>query len=96
MFDSSSCSFICTLYFLDSKSQEQKDSDVKEEPISGEVLWELKWSQENNAEVHGPHTSDQMHAWSKDGYFKNGGWVRKIGQSGDFYTASRIDFELYI
>jgi CD2 antigen cytoplasmic tail-binding protein 2 len=34
--------------------------------------------------------------WATDGYFKNGAWVRKTGQCGKFYNASRIDFELYL
>ncbi|XP_011170932.2 CD2 antigen cytoplasmic tail-binding protein 2 homolog [Solenopsis invicta] len=60
------------------------------------ITWDLKWSQDENAEIHGPHTSQQMHAWSKEGYFKKGAWVRKTGQQNQFYNAARIDFELYL
>ncbi|KAJ8685758.1 hypothetical protein QAD02_021551 [Eretmocerus hayati] len=48
--------------------------------MSDEVGWELKWSQEEDAEVHGPHTSEQMYKWSREGFFKKGAWVRKSGQ----------------
>lgn len=61
-----------------------------------EVTWELKWSQEENAEIHGPHTSEQMHAWAKEGYFKTGAWVRRVGENNQFYNAARVDFELYL
>ncbi|CAB0031050.1 unnamed protein product, partial [Trichogramma brassicae] len=54
-----------------------KDLNQKEDPLVTEVSWELKWSQEKEAEVHGPHTSEQMHTWSKEGYFKNGAWAPK-------------------
>ncbi|KAL7294359.1 hypothetical protein TKK_0012367 [Trichogramma kaykai] len=80
----------------DAEGSAPKDLNQKEDPLVTEVSWELKWSQEKEAEVHGPHTSEQMHTWSKEGYFKNGAWVRKIGQNGDFHSAARIDFELYI
>lgn len=60
------------------------------------VTWDLKWSQDENAEVHGPHTSQQMYAWAKEGYFKKGAWVRRTGQQNQFYNAARVDFELYL
>ncbi|XP_012064503.1 PREDICTED: CD2 antigen cytoplasmic tail-binding protein 2 homolog [Atta cephalotes] len=60
------------------------------------VTWDLKWSQDENAEIHGPHTSQQMHAWAKEGYFKKGAWVRRTGQQNQFYNAARVDFELYL
>lgn len=72
-------------------SNSEKD-DNKED----EVTWELKWSQDENAEIHGPHTSQQMQAWSKEGYFKSGAWVRRTGQNNQFYNAARVDFELYL
>lgn len=77
-------------------SVKSEDTSEKEDATSGDVSWELKWSQTEDAQIHGPHTSEQMQTWSKEGYFKNGAWVRKKGQSGDFYNASRIDFELYL
>jgi len=59
------------------------------------VTWDFKWSQNENAEIHGPHTSHQMHVWAKEGYFKKGAWVRRTGQN-QFYNAARVDFELYL
>ncbi|XP_076654656.1 CD2 antigen cytoplasmic tail-binding protein 2 homolog holn1 [Halictus rubicundus] len=74
----------------------EKDNAKDEEEEEVEVMWELKWSQNENAEIHGPHTSQQMHAWAKEGYFKGGAWVRRTGQSNQFYNAARMDFELYL
>ncbi|XP_033321656.2 CD2 antigen cytoplasmic tail-binding protein 2 homolog holn1 [Megalopta genalis] len=74
----------------------KKDDTREDEEEDDEVTWELKWSQDENAEIHGPHTSQQMHAWAKEGYFKGGAWVRRTGQSNQFYNAARMDFELYL
>lgn len=71
------------------------DDDTKASDIEV-VTWELKWSENDNAEISGPHTTEQMHAWSSEGYFKKGAWVRRTGQEGRFYSALRVDFELYI
>lgn len=71
-------------------------SSEKDEDEPDEVTWELKWSQDENAEIHGPHTTQQMQAWAKEGYFKSGAWVRRTGQSNQFYNAARMDFELYL
>lgn len=71
---------------------DNSENEHKEE----EIMWELKWSQDENAEIHGPHTSEQMHAWAKEGYFKSGAWVRRRGQNNQFYNAARVDFELYL
>ncbi|XP_031844502.1 CD2 antigen cytoplasmic tail-binding protein 2 homolog holn1 [Nomia melanderi] len=73
-----------------------KEEDDDEEEEDDEVMWELKWSQDESAEIHGPYTSQQMHAWAKEGYFKSGAWVRKKGQTNQFYNAARMDFELYL
>ncbi|CAL7947491.1 unnamed protein product [Xylocopa violacea] len=69
---------------------------ANDETKKEEIMWELKWSQDENAEVHGPHTSEQMHEWAKEGYFKSGAWVRRTGQNNQFYNAARVDFELYL
>ncbi|XP_023952074.2 CD2 antigen cytoplasmic tail-binding protein 2 homolog [Bicyclus anynana] len=73
---------------------ETKESPVKEE--SQELKWEFKWTQDNNAEVSGPHTTEQMQKWVTEGYFKTGVWVRKCGEDTQFYSSNRIDFELYM
>lgn len=71
------------------KSQEDEDH-------SNEVKWEFKWSQDDNAEVSGPHSTEQMHKWATTGHFKTGVWVRKHGEDTSFYSSNRMDFELYI
>ncbi|KAG7208801.1 hypothetical protein KM043_014994 [Ampulex compressa] len=77
------------------KSEETSD-DKNDDTLENEVTWELKWSQDEDSTVHGPHTSQQMHAWAKEGYFKKGAWVRRTGQQNQFYSATRVDFELYL
>ncbi|CAK9823172.1 CD2 antigen cytoplasmic tail-binding protein 2 homolog [Anthophora retusa] len=74
----------------------ETDNSDEDEKTNGEITWELKWSQDEDAEIHGPHTSEQMHAWAKEGYFKVGAWVRRTGQNNQFYNAARVDFELYL
>lgn len=59
------------------------------------VLWEFKWKQEDE-EVHGDFSSAQMQHWVEEGYFKDGVFVRRCGQSTSFNTSNRIDFELYM
>jgi len=65
------------------------------------VMWEYKWEDTEGAEVHGPFTSAEMLAWTIDGYFPEGVFVRKM-RSGDtsastkFDSSRRIDFDLYV
>lgn len=75
------------------ETETKKSEEAEEEE---RVTWELKWSQNSDAEVNGPHTTEQMQAWAKEGYFKSGAWVRRSGQQGQFYSAARVDFELYL
>jgi CD2 antigen cytoplasmic tail-binding protein 2 len=63
--------------------------------ILTEVMWEFKWD-EKSTDIHGPHTTSQMQAWVNEGYFKNSVLVRKCGTDGQFYSSSRVDFELYL
>lgn len=88
--------YICVIFQIDKKLASTKSENTKNEDEVEDVTWELKWSQEEDAEVHGPHTSEQMHAWAKEGYFKKGAWVRRTGQQNQFYSAARVDFELYL
>lgn len=67
----------------------------EDEKDNQEVAWEFKWNQ-NDEEVSGPHSTQQMHKWSTEGYFKTGVWVRKHGEDSQFYTSNRMDFELYM
>ena len=36
-------------------------------PSLGEVSWEYKWENKDDAEVHGPFTSKQMAEWAEGG-----------------------------
>ncbi|XP_018317886.1 CD2 antigen cytoplasmic tail-binding protein 2 homolog isoform X2 [Mycetomoellerius zeteki] len=82
---------------LDDNGETAETSNTEENTLLEEdVTWDLKWSQDENAEIHGPHTSQQMHAWAQEGYFKKGAWVRRTGQQNQFYNAARVDFELYL
>lgn len=74
----------------------ETENSAKDEDRVDEVTWEFKWSQNENAEIYGPHSTEQMYAWAKEGYFKNGAWVRRTGQTSQFYNATRVDFELYL
>ncbi|KAJ0182489.1 hypothetical protein K1T71_001858 [Dendrolimus kikuchii] len=76
----------------DQSNEGNQDSDNEDK----EVKWEFKWSQDNSAEISGPHTTMQMHKWLTEGHFKTGVWVRKHGEDSQFYSSNRIDFELYM
>lgn len=73
-------------------SKPPAESNGKEK--SKELSWEFKWSQETD-EIQGPFTTEQMHKWHNEGYFKSGVMVRKCGTT-PFYTSNRIDFDLYM
>jgi len=79
---------------------EVASSSKEETPLetpSDVITWEFKWSNEDNIDVHGPCTSEQMQKWVEDGYFKDGVFVRRCGQNdAKFYSSKRIDFDLYI
>ncbi|XP_050342334.1 CD2 antigen cytoplasmic tail-binding protein 2 homolog isoform X2 [Nymphalis io] len=80
---------------IDCKTQDTGESST-EGTTSKTLQWEFKWTQENDAEISGPHSTEQMNKWSSEGYFKNGVWVRKQGEDSQFYNSNRIDFELYM
>jgi CD2 antigen cytoplasmic tail-binding protein 2 len=65
------------------------------EDPNDEIKWEFKWENNDDAPIHGPHSSAEMKAWDEEGYFKDGVFVRKHKQPGEFYTSKRIDFDLY-
>lgn len=65
--------------------------------IKIEVKWELRWEDKEDAEIHGPFTSEKMLQWQESGYFSKGGFVRKTTDPGQtWYTTRRIDFDLYV
>lgn len=63
-----------------------------------EEMWEYRWENSSDAEIHGPFTSQQMLDWTNENYFPDGVFVRKTSAAPDgaFYTSRRIDFELYV
>lgn len=73
-----------------------KGNDEELETHNNEVKWEFKWSQDDKAEISGPHSTDQMQKWASEGHFKTGVWARKHGEDSQFYSSNRIDFELYL
>lgn len=75
---------------------EGTSADTQEAEDSNVVKWEFKWSQNDDAEISGPHSTEQMHKWATEGHFKTGVWVRKHGEDSQFYSSNRIDFELYL
>ena len=91
---------------FDVKEQSKKitkinDPSTAQEPatevleINGDILWEFKWKTDDS-DVHGPFSTAQMLHWSKEGYFKGGVYVKKVGHITTFNTSNRIDFELYL
>ncbi|XP_065355902.1 CD2 antigen cytoplasmic tail-binding protein 2 homolog [Calliphora vicina] len=77
------------------KNNESVEKEATVESTSKELLWEFKWK-EKDTKLHGPFHTKQMLKWSKDGYFKTGVYVRKVGELTNFYTSNRIDFDLYL
>nr|XP_020461161.1 CD2 antigen cytoplasmic tail-binding protein 2 [Monopterus albus] len=78
----------------DGRSEDKEEEENK--IVSDEVMWEYKWDNDNNAEVYGPFTSQQMQDWVDEGYFSNGVYCRRVDQEGSqFYNSKRLDFELY-
>uniref|UniRef100_UPI0037E9C1A2 CD2 antigen cytoplasmic tail-binding protein 2 n=1 Tax=Semicossyphus pulcher TaxID=241346 RepID=UPI0037E9C1A2 len=76
------------------KSENKEDEDDRN--VSDAVQWEYKWENEDNSEVYGPFTSQQMQDWVDEGYFSSGVYCRRKDQEGSqFYNSKRLDFDLY-
>lgn len=71
----------------------EPQSETKEEESI--LMWEYKLTQDEDAEVHGPFTTEQMQKKVDNGDFKTPVFCRKKGDDR-FYTSSRIDFDLYL
>jgi len=71
------------------------DEEQVPEAASTEVMWEFKWDQ-GSKDIQGPFDTRQMLKWANEGYFKTGVWARRCGESCNFYTTNRIDFDLYL
>ncbi|KAM6904914.1 CD2 antigen cytoplasmic tail-binding protein 2 isoform 1-T2 [Xenentodon cancila] len=82
---------------FDEKAGVKDDKGRKEDKrLSDEVMWEYRWDNEDNADVYGPFTSQQMQGWVDEGYFSSGVYCRRVDQEGSqFYNSRRIDFDLY-
>lgn len=77
------------------KDCQDNKKDINDESSKNELLWEFKWN-EKDTKLQGPYDTKQMLKWSNDGYFKDGVYVRKVGELTNFYTSNRIDFDLYL
>lgn len=75
---------------FDASKPTEKDS---EEKGSDEVLWEYRWKDSDEEEIHGPFPTSKMVEWQNDAYFDEV-FVRKVG-STQFYSSKRVDFDLY-
>lgn len=69
------------------------DKEAKEEEKLKGTLWEYKWKNNEEEEIHGPFPTSKMIEWQNDAYFDEI-FVRKVG-SKQFYSSKRIDFDLY-
>ncbi|EJW79834.1 hypothetical protein WUBG_09255, partial [Wuchereria bancrofti] len=74
---------------------ESKKTDGTAKPTNNAVVWEYKLSNDDDAEIIGPVSSEEMMKLQGEGKFENGGWARKKGMQ-TFYTIARLDFEIYI
>ena len=63
--------------------------------VPTEIMWEYRWEEQEEAEVHGPYTSSEMLEWTEDGFFEKGVYCRKIGHQTQWYSSKRVDFDLY-
>uniref|UniRef100_A0A182JJK7 Uncharacterized protein n=1 Tax=Anopheles atroparvus TaxID=41427 RepID=A0A182JJK7_ANOAO len=69
------------------------DGEAEKKPA---LMWEYKEQQDAEA-INGPFTTEQMQKYADEGLFSGGAFVRKVdSDDGRFYSAARIDFELYL
>lgn len=84
------------------KDPETQIAEAESAPAPAKVTWELKRSQDDDAKIEGPFSTEKMAEFSNKGDFSSGGvWVRKCGEAQtdenkQFYAANRLDFELYL
>ncbi|XP_060644618.1 LOW QUALITY PROTEIN: CD2 antigen cytoplasmic tail-binding protein 2 homolog [Drosophila nasuta] len=84
--------------FEEKESKRLKTTQKKEEedePKTNEIKWEFKWKQADE-NIQGPYSTETMLNWSTGDYFKDGVYVRKVGENSSFYSSNRIDFDLYL
>ncbi|XP_042361222.1 CD2 antigen cytoplasmic tail-binding protein 2 [Plectropomus leopardus] len=81
---------------FDEKHTGGSDKNEEDNKVSDEVMWEYKWENNDDSEVFGPFTSQQMQDWVDEGYFSSGVYCKRTDQEGaQFYNSKRLDFELY-
>lgn len=82
--------------FEERESKRLKTSEKEDdEPNTNDIKWEFKWKQ-TDEEIQGPYSTEKMLNWSTGDYFKDGVYVRKVGENTNFYSSNRIDFDLYL
>ncbi|XP_018323750.1 CD2 antigen cytoplasmic tail-binding protein 2 homolog [Agrilus planipennis] len=85
------------MYADDFEAKEQQQ--LKEMPNcitnNTDTMWEIKWKNDEE-KIDGPFSTEQMAKWSEEGHFKEGVFVRKVGDDSNFYSSNRVDFELYL
>uniref|UniRef100_A0A182WF89 GYF domain-containing protein n=1 Tax=Anopheles minimus TaxID=112268 RepID=A0A182WF89_9DIPT len=76
---------------------ENSKDDTEQESAKAKILmWEYK-EQQDDETVLGPYTTEQMQKFADDGRFTSGAFVRKVDSNdARFYSAARIDFDLYL
>uniref|UniRef100_A0A4Y0BP83 GYF domain-containing protein n=1 Tax=Anopheles funestus TaxID=62324 RepID=A0A4Y0BP83_ANOFN len=79
------------------KESDATENSTEEESEKQKILkWEYKEQQEDET-VHGPYTTEQMQKFADEGRFTSGAFVRKVdSDDARFYSAARIDFDLYL
>ncbi|XP_078484596.1 CD2 antigen cytoplasmic tail-binding protein 2 [Ciona intestinalis] len=59
------------------------------------IKWEYKWS-ESTTELFGPFSSQNMEEWKSKGFFNDEVRVRRVDKpNAPFYSAKRVEFDLY-
>ena len=80
---------------LDMFDKEEACQREEAEARPDDVSWQLRWSDSDDAPVHGPFSNQQMMQWREAGYFAAPAFVRQVGRQGSFHSVQRVDFDLY-
>ncbi|XP_035892813.1 CD2 antigen cytoplasmic tail-binding protein 2 homolog [Anopheles stephensi] len=81
----------------EANGKENTKDDTEQESEQAKILmWEYK-EQQDGETVLGPYTTEQMQKFADEGRFSSGAFVRKVdSDDARFYSAARIDFDLYL
>ncbi|XP_058055197.1 CD2 antigen cytoplasmic tail-binding protein 2 homolog [Anopheles bellator] len=81
---------------VDTTTAADRGEDDEDNKKGKKLMWEYK-EQQDTETVHGPFTTEQMQTYAEEGRFGNGAFVRKVdSDDARFYSAARIDFDLYL